>query len=57
MLAMNTFPENKKMTVIFRIEPGSLGPDGIEHVSEFCLFAQTQLRACSVEYLNSQFVF
>ena len=52
MLAMNTFPENKKMTVIFRIEPGSLGPDGIEHVSEFCLFAQTQLRACSVEYLK-----
>jgi hypothetical protein len=52
MSATNAFPENRKMTVIFRIEPGSLGPDGVEHVTEFCLFAQTQLQACSVEYLK-----
>ncbi len=27
---------NKKLTVLFRVEPGSLGPDGSEHVEEFC---------------------
>ena len=52
MLATNAFPENRKMTVIFRIEPGSLGSEGMEHVVEFCQFAQTQLQSCSVEYLT-----
>jgi len=52
MSAKNTFPEEKKMTVIFRMEPGSLGPDGAEYVKEFCEFAQTQLRASSEYYLN-----
>jgi len=49
---MNDFPEERKMRVLFRIEPGSLGPDGAEHVVEFCLFAQAQFQACSVYYLN-----
>lgn len=45
-------PIEKKMTVIFRIEPGSLGPDGKLYVEEFCEFAQTQLQACAEHYLN-----
>ena len=28
--------ENKKITVIFRIEPGCLGPQGNSHVEKFC---------------------
>jgi len=52
MPVQNTFPEEKKMTVIFRMEPGSLGPDGAQYVKEFCEFAQTQLRASSEYYLN-----
>lgn len=40
------------MTIIFRIEPGSLGPDGKDYVEEFCEFAQAQLQACSEYYLN-----
>lgn len=48
----NNLPEEKKMTVIFRMEPGSLGPDGKEYVEEFCAFAQTQLQACAEYYLN-----
>lgn len=51
-LVNNTLPIEKKITVIFRIEPGSLGPDGKEHVEEFCEFAQTQLQACAEDYLN-----
>lgn len=29
-------PEEKKLTVIFRIESGCLGPQGISHVASFC---------------------
>jgi len=46
------FPESKKMTVIFRMEPGSLGPDGIQYIDEFCEFAQVQLQACAHFYIN-----
>ncbi len=31
-----------KITVICRVEPGCLGPDGIDHVDDFCLFAQKE---------------
>lgn len=52
MSVSSDFPEEKKMTVIFRMEPGSLGPDGKIYVEEFCSFAQTQLQACAEYYLN-----
>lgn len=51
-----TLPKENKMSVIFRIEPGSLGPDGKEYVQEFCHFAQTQLQACAKQYLIWQIV-
>lgn len=50
-MSKDNFPESKKLTVIFRMEPGSLGPDGIQYINEFCEFAQSQLQACSDEYL------
>lgn len=34
-----TVPLEKKLTVIARIEPGSLGPDGIDKAEAFCRFA------------------
>ncbi|WP_051143771.1 hypothetical protein [Psychromonas hadalis] len=40
------------MTVIFRMEPGSLGPDGAQYINEFCEFAQMQLQACSEPYIR-----
>ncbi|MDA7746548.1 hypothetical protein N8878_04370 [Psychromonas sp.] len=48
---LNTLSDEKKMTVIFRMEPGSLGPDGQVYIEEFCEFAQTQLQACAEPYL------
>ncbi|MCW8901023.1 MAG: hypothetical protein OQK75_07145 [Gammaproteobacteria bacterium] len=35
-------PDNKKLTVIFRVEPGCLGPDGSEYVEAFCRFAEKE---------------
>ena len=31
---------NAQLTVLIRVEPGSLGPDGIEHVEGFCQVCQ-----------------
>ena len=45
MILNNSIPENKKITVIFRVEPGSLGPNGVDHVEDFCNFAQLQLQS------------
>ena len=51
-MTVDNFPENKKMTVLFRMEPGSLGPDGAQYISEFCDFAQIQLQACAEAYIR-----
>lgn len=52
MSSPTTLPNEKKMSVIFRMEPGSLGPDGLQYIDEFCTFAQAQLQACAAYYLN-----
>lgn len=52
MSSYKNISANKKMTIIFRMEPGSLGPDGIQYVDEFCVFAQSQLQASAEFYLN-----
>ena len=35
--------DDKKLTVLFRVEPGCLGPEGKLHVEKFCDFAQQEL--------------
>ena len=35
----------QKLTIIFRVEPGCLGPRGPEHVTDFCQYARQQLAA------------
>ncbi len=44
-------PQDKKLTVIFRIESGCLGPQGGDHVTKFCDYAQKD-----VESIDSDFV-
>ena len=44
-------PQEKKLTVVCRIEPGCLGPEGKDHIDEYCRFAQKQ-----VEPIDSDFV-
>ena len=55
-MAIEALPENKKMTVLFRMEPGSLGADGTIYIEEFCEFAQMQLNACAAPYINWRIV-
>ncbi|MGS2720688.1 hypothetical protein [Paraglaciecola aestuariivivens] len=44
-------PLFKKLTVTFRVEPGCLGPDGAEHIKDFCKYAKK-----AVSSLDSDFV-
>ncbi|WP_100657700.1 hypothetical protein [Alteromonas flava] len=37
-------PLYKKLTVLFRVEPGCLGPQGADHVEDFCVYVRTQLK-------------
>lgn len=52
MTLINSLPESKKMLVIFRVEPGSLGPNGKQYIKEFCDFAQQQLQSHDNEYIT-----
>lgn len=35
----------QKLTLLYRVEPGCLGPQGKQHIDAFCQFAQQQLHA------------
>ncbi len=40
----NRLPLYKKLLIMYRIEPGCLGPQGIDYVEEFCVFAKQKLK-------------
>ncbi|MGB0494745.1 MAG: hypothetical protein ACPGJI_00205 [Kangiellaceae bacterium] len=44
MIDKKIIPTNKKLVVQFRLEPGCLGPDGDEHIEDFCNFAQKEFQ-------------
>lgn len=43
--------QENKLTVLCRVEPGCLGPDGKDHIEGFCRFALTEMTP-----INSAFV-
>jgi hypothetical protein len=40
MNAALPLPDNKKLMVTYRVEPGCLGPEGATHIRKFCKFAE-----------------
>ena len=42
---------DKKLSVIFRVEPGCLGPEGSSHISQFCDFSQSKIRSSNSDYI------
>lgn len=38
-------PHDKKLTILFRLEPGCLGPKGEEHIEQFCQMAQKEFES------------
>jgi hypothetical protein len=56
MPAETTSLPGGKLTLVFRIEPGCLGPDGKDYIEEFCLlvqkaFEQTHQRTVVLEII------
>jgi len=45
-------PSGIKMTVIFRLEAGCLGPEGKSHIIAFCNFAHKQAKKISPTYID-----
>jgi hypothetical protein len=39
-----SLPLYKKLVLLYRIEPGCLGPEGKEYVEDFCKFARKRLK-------------
>lgn len=49
-------PQDKKLTVINRVEPGCLGPNGDNLVKDFCVFAQKEFADQELEYIDWQVI-
>ena len=37
---------------MFRVEPGCLGPDGVEHIEEFCKYAKKEVSRLDSGYIR-----
>ncbi|WP_299178846.1 hypothetical protein [uncultured Neptuniibacter sp.] len=44
--------DDKKLSIVFRIESGCLGPEGNSHVDQFCSYAQSRFESLFPAYLN-----
>jgi len=52
---MNTnksLSNKQKITVIYRVEPGCLGPDGKSHIDEFCRFAENNIVCTDLNFIQ-----
>ena len=52
MKSVKTVPNDKKLTILYRIEPGCLGPDGKARIEEFCRFSEEKMRDLDSWFLN-----
>ncbi len=44
-------PDDKKLCVTYRVEPGCLGPEGAKHVVQFCQYAQENIKTLDSDYI------
>lgn len=47
-------PAAKKLTIIYNVESGCLGPRGRSHIEAFCQFAQEQMADLHSDFINWQ---
>ncbi|MGX5172470.1 hypothetical protein ACUR5C_00415 [Aliikangiella sp. IMCC44653] len=45
-------PPDKKLNVIYRLEPGCMGPDGIDSIEQFCNFAQQEVAGLDADFVH-----
>ena len=46
--------DNKKLTIIFRVEPGCLGPEGDKLIEDFCVYSNSHIQDFEAEMINWQ---
>ncbi len=46
----------KKLNVLYRVEPGCLGPDGIQQIEDFCRFAEIEVKTVDSELIHWEIV-
>lgn len=56
MNATTRIAPKQLITLIFRVEPGTLGPQGVDHVVGFCEFAQAQYVPENVSFMRWQII-
>ena len=44
-------PTSRKLQVLFRVEPGCMGPAGIDHIDEFCQYANEHIVTLNQHYV------
>mgnify|MGYP000403610622 CR=1 FL=1 len=44
------------LTILIRVEPGSLGPDGLDHIESFCQFCQKVFSKTTSKNLDWQII-
>jgi hypothetical protein len=55
-MSASPLDNDKKLNVVFRVEPGSLGPKGMEYVEDYCVRAQQELGSRLENFVSWQFV-
>ena len=45
-------PQDKKLTVLFRLESGCLGPKGDDHIDDFCQLVQKEFVSFHSDYVH-----
>jgi len=45
-------PQEKKLAVIYRVEPGCLGPKGADHIEKFCIYAQKEFETVDSDFIH-----
>ncbi len=52
MSAVSELPKEKKLTVTYRVEPGCLGPGGVDLIENFCLFAASEMKGIDSGFIH-----
>lgn len=45
-------PTSARLTVVYRIEPGCLGPEGKRYIEAFCLSAQSDFQTLAADFIH-----
>lgn len=49
-------PQEKKLTILFRVESGCLGPQGATHIEEFCRLAQQEFASVDADFIHWEII-